>query len=148
MGGIILSSGLVFIWQDYGSVRRAKKGLTVSTIVVCLLGIPLGFSMRDLIIEEKTRASISRLVRFETSTFQDTDIRRLKVDSRGNNLLVTLEVAAPEGTVSEQQINTVHNFLEQELERPISLDVSIFPVQEYSIPEGIDNRSPLGQPVR
>ncbi|MEL6937602.1 MAG: TIGR00341 family protein [Cyanobacteria bacterium J06598_1] len=133
LGGIILSSGLVFIWQDYGSVRRAKKGLTASTIVVLLLGIPLGFSMRDLIIEEKTRSLVSKLVREETHTFKDTDVRKLSVDSRGQDLAVTLEVAAPEGAVSPTQVDLVHKFLESELARPISLDVSIFPVQEYSI---------------
>mgnify|MGYP001791407033 CR=1 FL=1 len=71
LGGIVLSSGIVFIWQDYGSVRRAKTGLTASTIMVMLLGIPLGFSMRDLIIEEKTRSLVSRLVRIETYAFLD-----------------------------------------------------------------------------
>lgn len=146
--GIILSGGLVFIWQDYGSVQRAKKGLTVSTVVVCLLAIPLGLSMRDLIIEEKTRSSINRLVRRETYTFRDTDVRTLKVDSRGGDLMVRLEVAAPEGSISEQQVNLVHAFLEDELERSLSLDVSIFPVQEYKIPEEEGDRRTLGRPAR
>ncbi|MEL6491446.1 MAG: hypothetical protein AAFQ95_15925 [Cyanobacteria bacterium J06621_3] len=42
----------------------------------------------------------------------------------------------------------VHKFLEKELERPISLDVSIFPVQKYSIPNSASDRRPLGRPVR
>jgi len=115
LGGIVLSSGIVFIWQDYGSVRRAKKGLTASTIMVMLLGIPLGFSMRDLIIEEKTRSLVSRLVRVETYTFRDTDIRKLTVNSQGDQLQVNLEVAAPAGSISSTQVNMVHEFLESEL---------------------------------
>ena len=133
LGGIVLSSGIVFIWQDYGSVRRAKTGLTASTIMVMLLGIPLGFSMRDLIIEEKTRSLVSRLVRIETYTFRDTNIRRLTVNSQGKELQVNLDVAAPEGSISATQVDMVHKFLEHELARPIALEVSIFPVQEYSI---------------
>lgn len=133
LGGIILSSGIVFIWQDYGSVRRAKTGLTASTIMVMLLGIPLGLSMRDLIIEEKTRSLVSRLVRVETYTFKNTDIRKLTVNARGEQMQVNLEVAAPIGSISDKQVNMVHEFLERELERPIALDVSIFPVQKYSI---------------
>ncbi len=140
LGGIILSSGLVFIWQDYGSVRRAKKGLTASTIMVMLLGIPLGFSMRDLIIEEKTRSLVSNLVRLETYTFKDADIRRLSVNSKGKDLQVSMEVAAPSASISAEQIRMVHAFLEDELERSISLNVSIFPVQEYSVQqEAIQN---------
>ncbi len=136
LGGIILSSGLVFIWQDYGSVRRAKKGLTASIVVVMLLIVPLGLSMRDLITEEKTRSLVTRLVREETDTFREGDIRSLRVDSRGDQLLVDLEVAAPENSITANQVNLVHQFLERELERSISLDVSIFPVEEYSIKQG------------
>ncbi|MGD1899897.1 MAG: TIGR00341 family protein [Phormidesmis sp.] len=136
LGGIILSGGLVFIWQDYGSVRRAKKGLAASTIVVVLLGIPLGLSLRELIIEERTRGLVSQLVRVETYTFRDVDIRQLSVDSSNNQLRVNLEVAAPDNDISEHQIGLVHQFLEHKLNRPITLDVSIFPVQEYSVQQG------------
>lgn len=133
LAGIIVSGGLVFIWQDYGSVRRAKKGLTASTALICLLGIPLGFSMHELIIEEKTRALVGRLIRRETITFSDTDVRRLSVNSRGETMSVDLEVAAPEGSISETQVNLVHAFLEQQLDRPINLDVSIFPAETFSV---------------
>ncbi|MGB3671899.1 MAG: DUF389 domain-containing protein [Phormidesmis sp.] len=141
LGGIILSSGLVFIWQDYGSVRRARRGLTASTIMVILLGIPLGLSLRDLVIEEKTRALVSRLVRVETYTFKEADVRRLRVDSNGEQLSVNLEVAAPEDSITAAQIDLVHAFLERELERPISLDVSVFPVIEYSIEQNSEVQS-------
>ncbi|MGD1866834.1 MAG: hypothetical protein ACFB0D_19955 [Phormidesmis sp.] len=42
-------------------------------------------------------------------------------------------MAAPEGSISATQVDMVHKFLEHELARPIALEVSIFPVQEYSI---------------
>lgn len=133
LAGIILSGGLVFIWQDYGSLRRAKSGLTASTIVLCLLGIPLGFSMRDLIIEERARTLVGRLIRRETNTYSDTDIRALRISDRGDYLLIDLEVAAPVDSISEKQVNLVHQFLEQEMERPIQMSVSIFPAEEYSL---------------
>ena len=133
LAGIILSGGLVFIWQDYGSIKRAKRGLTASTIVIALLGIPLGLAMRDLIIEERARSFVSTLLRRESETFKDTDIRALRVRSQNNTLNVDLEVAATTNTISDNQINLVHTFLEQELERPINLNVSIFPVREFSV---------------
>jgi len=133
LAGIIVSGGLVFIWQDYGSVRRAKKGLTASTVLICLLGIPLGFSMRELVLEEKTRTFVSRLIREETVTFRDTDVRRLSVDYVGDTMVVDLEVAAPIGSISPTQIDLVHAFLEEKLTKPIDLNVSIFPVESFSI---------------
>ncbi|MGB3574134.1 MAG: hypothetical protein WBA01_19020, partial [Phormidesmis sp.] len=108
---------------------------------VILLGIPLGLSLRDLVIEEKTRALVSRLVRVETYTFKEADVRRLRVDSNGEQLSVNLEVAAPEDSITAAQIDLVHAFLERELERPISLDVSVFPVIEYSIEQNSEVQS-------
>lgn len=133
LAGIILSGGLVFIWQDYGSIKRAKRGLTASTIVLCLLGIPLGLSMRDLIIEERARTLVGRLIRRETNTYRDTDIRSLRVEDKREYLLIDLEVAALEGAISENQVNLVHSFLEAEMNRPIRMNVSIFPAKEYSL---------------
>jgi len=145
LAGIILSGGLIFIWQDYGSLRKAKSGLTASMVVLCILGIPLGFSMRDLIIEERARTLVGRLIRQDTNTYRNTDIRRLKVDDKGDYLQIELEVAAPVDSVSENQVNLVHRFLEKELNRPIDMDVSIFPVREYPLTRtgeiNVDNSS-------
>lgn len=138
LAGIILSGGLVFIWQDYGSIKRAKRGLTASTLVIALLGIPLGLSMRDLVIEERARSLVSTLVRRETETFKNTDIRQLRVRAYRDTLNVDLEVATTVDSISANQINLVHDFLEQKLERPINLNVSIFPVREFSVEAATD----------
>ncbi len=133
LAGIILSGGLVFIWQDYGSIKRAKRGLTASTLVIALLGIPLGLAMRDLVIEERARSLVSQLVRRETETFKDTDVRQLRIRTYRDILTVDLEVAATADSISANQISLVHTFLEQKLGRPINLNVSIFPVREFSV---------------
>lgn len=133
LAGIILSGGLVFIWQDYGSLKRAKQGLTTSILVLCLLGIPLGISMRDLIVEERARSLVGSLIRRESETFKNTDIRRLRVNAEGNILTVDLEVAAPTDSISEKQINLVHQLLEKRLARAIQLEVHVFPVREFSV---------------
>lgn len=147
LAGIILSGGLVFIWQDYGSMKRAKRGLTASTLVVLLLGIPLGFSMRDLIIEERARSYISSLIRQETYTFRNTNIRRLQVNSDNDTLAINLEVAAPENSISENQINMVHRFLETKLEQPLRLNVSVFPVQDFKIDGTTQTIEPTIEPT-
>lgn len=133
LAGIILSGGLIFIWQDYGSLKRAKSGLSASIVVLGLLGIPLGLSMRDLIVEQRTRTLVGSLLRQETKAFDNADVRRLQVDSKHERLTVYLEVFAPLNSISEAQISQVHQFLESKLEKPITLNVSIFPVQAFSI---------------
>ena len=50
---IIFFGSLVFLFQSYGNLDRAKKGLAMSTMVMFTLGIPLTLSMRELMIEKK-----------------------------------------------------------------------------------------------
>lgn len=133
LAGIILSGGLIFIWQDYGSLRRAKKGLTASTAMVVLLGVPLGFAMKDLIVEERARTLVGRLIRNETATFSDTDIRSLRIESVDDKLQIDIEVAASEGSIVTNQIALVHQFLEKELNRQVFLEVNVLSVENFGI---------------
>ena len=133
LSGIILSGGLIFVWQDYGSMKRARRGLLASTLMITLLGIPLGLALRDLLIEERARTSVGSIIRRQNDIFRETDIRRLQVISQGQSLMVTLEVAAPEGSISAADVDSVHRFLEDSLKRPVNLDVSVFPVETFSV---------------
>ncbi|MGB7249667.1 MAG: TIGR00341 family protein [Phormidesmis sp.] len=145
LAGIILSGGLVFLWQDYGSIQRAKRGLTASIVVLSVLGVPLGLSLRELVIKERSQALVNNLIRREMETFEDTDIQRLRVTTNGKTMLVRIEVAAPSDTISQKQIELVHQVLEEELERPIELAVSVFPVRQFAVGESAET---IQSPVR
>jgi uncharacterized hydrophobic protein (TIGR00271 family) len=132
--GIIFSGGLVFLMQRYGSLDRAQRGLTLAVGILAILGIPLGLSFQDLVIREQTRGEINRLIREQSFTFSDTDIRRLTVNRNNGILIVDLEVAATEDSISENQINLVREFLQISLNRPVSLSVTIVPVQAFFAP--------------
>lgn len=132
LSGIVLSGGLIFVWQDYGSIKRARRGLLASTLIIVVLGIPLGLSLRQLIVQERARTLVGRIVRNETVAFENAAIRRLQVDSRGKTLMVTLEVGAAE-RMSQAQVRSAHRLLERKLSRPVDLSVSVFPLQEFEI---------------
>ncbi|MGD1857801.1 MAG: TIGR00341 family protein [Leptolyngbyaceae cyanobacterium] len=148
LAGIIFSGVLVFVWQEYGSLSRAKGGLLVAALTLTALAIPLGFSLKELVVEAKARSLVSRLIRRRTVTFSQTDIRRLQVDSNGGSLSVNLEVAAPERSITGRQIELVHAFLEEQLQQPIDLDVRVIPVEFYKIAPGSTQESSKSeQPV-
>jgi hypothetical protein len=126
----------VFLVQRYGTIQRAQRGLTLAIAVLALLGIPLAFSFQDLVIREQTRTEINRLIRQETLTFSDRDIRQLSVQRTAEGLVVNLEVAAPAGSISETQVNLVQDFLERALARQIILNVIIIPVEILEAPAG------------
>ena len=131
LAGIILSGGLIFVWQEYGSLKRARKGLTASVALVAVLGIPLGISMHDLIVEEQGRTAVNKLIREETAVFKEADIRGVGIDSAGDDLIVKIEVAAPEDAISAAQVDSVRQSLERRLERPIELEVNVFPMRGF-----------------
>lgn len=129
--GIIFSGGIVFLWQRYGSLSKARNGLLLSVLMLVLLGLPLGFSLENLVVKENVRRSIERLIRRETITFSSSDIRGLEVKAQGDLLLVNLEVSAPLDSISAKQVKLVREFLEQELSRPINLKVQVIPINKF-----------------
>ncbi|MEC4984980.1 MAG: TIGR00341 family protein [Oscillatoria sp. PMC 1068.18] len=131
---IIFTGGLVFLFHRYGSLERAKKGLLVSVIAITVLGLPLGFSLKNLLIKENVRRSISVLIRRQTLTFSDKDIRTIQVVPQKDELFVEIEVAAASNAISERQVKLVRDFLEKELERPVNLQVKVIPVNYFEAP--------------
>ncbi|NJN31326.1 MAG: TIGR00341 family protein [Synechococcales cyanobacterium RM1_1_8] len=132
LAGIILSGGLVFIWQEYGSLKRARRGLTASTALLALLGIPLGLSMQDLIAEEKGRSAVNQMIRSDLLTFRDSRIQGVDINSDGDRLRIRIEVAAQKDAISENQVDLVRQAIERRLDRPVELAVNVYPVQSFS----------------
>lgn len=132
--GIIFSGALVFIAQRYGSLERARQGLIISIGAILLLGLPLGFSLENVLVKEQARRSINYLLSRKSITFSSTDIRDIQIRRQGRRLVVNLEVATALNSISENQVDLVRDFLEQNLKRPINLNVRIIPIQEFSSP--------------
>ncbi|MBE9051429.1 TIGR00341 family protein [Nostocales cyanobacterium LEGE 11386] len=132
--GIIFSGALVFLGQRYGSIERARQGLILSIGAIILLGLPLGFSLDNLLLKERTRRSIEYLLYRRTLTFASRDIRSIKVQRQEDSLIVELEVAAPIGAISENQVNMVRDFVQQSLKKPLTLNVRVIPIQEFTAP--------------
>ena len=126
---IIFFGSLVFLFQSYGNIDRAKRGLALSTVIIFLLGLPLTLSMRELVIKQNVRHYISSLIISETTTFANTDIKSIVVVPKKNYLKVEIEIAAPIDSISQNQINLVRNFLADKIEMPIDLEVTVIPIK-------------------
>ncbi|HIK32998.1 MAG TPA: TIGR00341 family protein [Oscillatoriales cyanobacterium M59_W2019_021] len=137
---IVFSGALVFLLQRYGNIQKAQRGLSISVFLLFLLGIPLGFSLKNLLVQENVRRNIGDLIRRQTLTFADRDIRSIRVrDFRGDALFVEIEISAPFGSISPLQVNLVRDFLSQKLEKPINLQVRAIPIEILeSEPTSID----------
>ena len=126
---IIFFGALVFLFQSYGSIERAKKGLAMSTAVMFLLGFPLTLSMRELIVKKNVRSQIRNLIVYETETFRNSDIKSIKVTPKEESLEVLMEVVSTTDSVSQTEIDRMRNFLSHQIGEPINLRVEVIPVQ-------------------
>ena len=131
---IIFTGGLVFLFQSYGNLERAKHGLFFSTCMLFLLGFPLYFSLNNLLIEKNVHYQINDLVINRTKTFANVDIESIVVTPRSDSLQVEMEVSAPIDSISQNQINLVRDFLTKKIGQSIDLEVKISPAMRLEAP--------------
>ena len=134
---IIFFGGLVFLFQSYGNIDRAKKGLALSTVVMFILGIPLTISMRELIIKKNVRQQIADLILSETKTFANSDVESILVVPKSDYLQITMEVAAPNDEISQPDIVKLRKLLTAKIGREIDLRVKIIPLQILESPRDL-----------
>ncbi len=130
--GIIFSGSAVFLMQRYGSITRAKRGLMVAIASLGILAIPLGLSFQDLVVKQRIRDEIRFTIDRQTLTFAERDIRRFEVRRRGNQFLIDIDVAAQPGAISETQVQLVKEFLQKKLDTPVSMKVTLIPVEQLN----------------
>lgn len=126
---IIFFGSLIFLFQSYGNFKRAKKGLVTSTVFMFFLAIPLTFSMRDLVVEKNVSYQVKDFILSQSTTFANFDVRSIQVAPEKNYLRVSIEVAAPLNSISQNQINLVKEALEGKIGSPIDLRVEVIPRQ-------------------
>lgn len=132
--GIIFSGGIVFLSQSYGSIERAKRGLSISVVILFLLGLPLGIALEELIVKESVQATVEEMIRRRTLTFSQTDIRSIEVEPLQDIVIVRMEVAAPRDSISANQIELVQEFVSREVDKPVSLQVRIIAIEVIELP--------------
>lgn len=132
--GIIFSGGLVFVFQGYGTIAKARQGLMVTILALLLLGLPLSYQMRHLLASSNLRSDVEKLIRNQEIIFTDKEIRSLKVASRSDSLLIELAIEAQVNSISKKQLQSAQAFLSNRLETPVTLRVKLVPIESFEIP--------------
>ena len=128
---IVFFGGLIFVFQSYGTLFKAKQGLIFSIVTLILLALPLSFSMRSLLAEKNLRFKIREVITEQTDIFNLSNIESIRVSDSSDSLQVLIEVYAPNRSFSEQKVNQLGDLLTIELDRQIDLNVRIIPVNSY-----------------
>ena len=132
--GIIFSGVVILLLQSYGSVKRAKQGLIFSLVMLVVLGVPLGLSLKGLIVENNIRYNVNRIVLQKTKVFDDSDIRTIKVVPQTDKIRVEMEVATSPNSLSRDRLMEVEKLLTEQLEQPVGLEVRVIPVETIFLP--------------
>jgi hypothetical protein len=126
---------LVFLWQRYGSLERAQGGIVVSVLMMIVIGIPLGLSFNQLLVQSNSREQVSYLVRNELPF---SDGAKLQAFSLRENSEVLIDhsrvVLAPVNSITAEDVRRSQAILAEQLQRPVELNLRVIPVEEFSIP--------------
>ena len=131
---IVFFGSLIFLFQSYGNLERAKKGLAMSTVVMFALGVPLTISMRELIVRKNVTSQVSDLILKEMDTFDNADIDLITVVPRDKFLNIKIDVAAPLDSISQADIDRLRSVLVNQINRPIELRVEVVPMRIIKSP--------------
>ena len=131
---IIFFGSLVFLFQSYGNLDRAKKGLALSTVVMFALGFPLTWSMRDLITKKNVTSNISDFITDETDIFADADVNLVSVVPRRSYFKINIEVSAPLDSISQTDIDRLRKLLTENLQKSVDLRVEVIPMKILESP--------------
>ncbi|MGB3309684.1 MAG: TIGR00341 family protein [Nodosilinea sp.] len=134
LAGIIFSGILVFLWQRYGTLARAREGVFLSALLLVVLGIPLGLSLNNLLVQSNSRQQIGRLIRNELPLAKRAEIQDIDLQQHDDLVQITLEFVAPPNTITAEDVRQAQAFLEDRLEQPVALTLRAIPIEEFSWP--------------
>ena len=124
--GITFAGSLVFLIMGYGPLEQARKSLIPSLIVVVALAVPLGLSLKELILEHFLSAKIHKILETETVTFSDVELDSVKVRLFNKPISVTATVLSSK-EFSPKQVKMVQNFLIKETKLPVDFKLKVIP---------------------
>lgn len=137
--GIILSAALVFLFQSYGSWKKAIGGLILLVASMIAITLPLNFSFREMIAENQIRHLLYQYdIRY--SPEGKVYISSIEVRREEDQLFVILDVIDTPKRIAQkdlrERLEVARKTLSETVEEPIHLKVRYLPVNiiDYEIP--------------
>ena len=135
LAGIVFSGSLVFLFQRYGSLKKAAVGLTISLLSLAILLQPLGFSLRELYIRSIAMRTIYELRRNQPDLFPGT-ARFNSINTRYQkdgllHLEVKIEVPLQDIKDVHAKIDRASQEMSRQLKEPIIVNIDIIPLHRF-----------------
>lgn len=114
------------------TTKTAHQGLFTAALAVTTLLVPLGFSMRELILENILSGKISNILMERTQTFRSLRLDKVEVLRFKQPVRVLVTVVGKPDAIKPKQVALVQNFLEKETLLKIKLRVRLIAAQEIT----------------
>ena len=131
--GIIISADLIFLWQSYGSWKKAIWAFFLLVTSMIVITLPLSKSFQEMIVENQIRHALSEYRRVYSTGIKG-DITSVEVELEENELLV-LVTAFREPLRSDEiedlpaRLEFIQQFLADKIDKPIHLKVRVLPIE-------------------
>jgi len=116
LSGIVLASGLTFLFLGFAPFKRAKVGLIYGLLIIILVGVPLSFSFNKI----KQEALITS--QLEGATINGVILRNVKVRFR-KTLKISIKMVAPE-PLDKVKMKNIKQEIENRIDKKIILEIS------------------------
>ncbi len=118
--GIILAASITFLVLGFSPFSRAAKGVTISVIMAGIVAIPLLFSFLGII----ESAQIEKLLARQNYSINGQEISLKDIRIRNEESIFIKAALYSHEIPDSKTLDQLQNRLEQDLKKPIKLDIS------------------------
>ncbi|MCJ7715471.1 MAG: TIGR00341 family protein, partial [Anaerolineales bacterium] len=106
--------------------KRVRRGITGMVLLVVIITFPLGIIMNGIIQQNRQDLTIQRVLDASPLLEELTELNIDRSQSR-NQIVISATVRSPE-PLSQAEVNELARALEEELQRPLILNVILLPI--------------------
>ncbi|MGK7882613.1 MAG: TIGR00341 family protein [Crocosphaera sp.] len=129
--GIILTAAIVFLFDSYGSWKKATASLFGLLTSLILITLPLNFSFREMIIENQIRHELAKRHRKHRDR-EDSIITKVDVQLQEGKIIVTADVIITPDRLDkidpEENLKATQKILSDKMGKPVELRIRVFPI--------------------
>lgn len=133
--GITVAAASVLLVLGYSPLNRAKPALIGSLAFLALLVLPLGYSMRELVLENRLSFEINKLLKEKTFTFRHAHLQSVEVKRFRVPMDVVATVYGSEKAFAAKQVQDVQAFLIRNTGLELQFRLRVIPLTEISTVE-------------
>ena len=133
--GITAAAAAVLIMMGYSPLNRARTAIFASIAFMATLLVPLGLSMRELVLENELSYQINSLLKNKTFTFKNARLHSVEVKRFKSPMEVVATVYGAEEEFKPKQVKAVQEFLVKNTGVNLRFRLRVIPLKEIQAVE-------------